>query len=223
MAISIASHRCKSAFVSLLLQVAILSSTVHALFTQTTHWNTVYIQKNSHGTFCYLPDALTGPRETTCKGIGADFVSVLEVHLNQGLSIAYYNGVDNTFLGGADYSLPVGPTMPIIRLCVSGRAGDGIYLGTLCLNAIGDNVLGNYPFCQVAVAQKSVTDGCYQPLNMTRTASYTRVPSGSGTYISGGYPTNATSGGTSRFGDCIFKIVAILLACIGVLFRLLCQ
>ena len=175
-------------FFSTLLRFLLIFSTIRtscALFSQTTRWYGVSIQKNSQGTFCYLPVA-NAVRETACKGSSADFASVLDVHLNQGLSIAYYNGVDNAILGGSNYSLPAGPNMPIIRLCVSGRAGDGYYRETLCVNAIEDNRLSapNNPSCQVAVAQKFVSDGCYEPSN---------APMSTFTSVRGGYTTTWTT------------------------------
>jgi hypothetical protein len=115
---------------------------------------------------------------------------VLNVHLNQGLSIAYYNGIDNALLGGADYSLPAPANMPIIRLCVSGQAGDGYYYETICVNAVADNVLANTPYCEVALGQKQVTDGCYVP-NVTWTAPSS---TGAATYTAGAYGGSGSGG-----------------------------
>src|SRR6266568_4932661 len=172
---------------STLLRLLLIFSTIptsFALFSQTTRWHGVSIQKNSQGTFCYVPEA-NAVRETACKGSGAaDFATVLDVHLNQGLSIAYYNGVDNAILGGSNYSLPAGPNIPIIRLCVSGKAGDGHYRETVCVNAVEDNRLSNSPYCQVAVAQKLVSDGCYEP---------STAPVSTFTSVRGGYTTTWTT------------------------------
>ena len=138
---------------------------IHARFTRTTCWyNEGYdcVQRNAAGTWCYIPN-ISGGGATACTGpispTDADFASVLAVHLAQGLSIAHYNGIDNSFLGGANYSIPADPG--IIRLCVSGQSGDGGYQ-TLCQNAADDNSLGG-PNCQVVLGQKNVTDGCYPP------------------------------------------------------------
>ena len=115
------------------------------------------IMQNGEGTWCYFP-ALGETRATVCDGGDVDFTRVLGVHSRQGLSIAYYNGVDNTLLGGADWPLPANPG--VVRLCVSGATGAGTYQ-TLCVNAVADNNLSNSPYCRVAVGQDNVTDGCY--------------------------------------------------------------
>lgn len=142
-----------------LLLVALSISAVLGRFTQPTCWYNLCVQQNAAGTWCYIPQS-GDTRATTCTGSGADMATVLDVHLRQGLSIAYYNGVGNEFLGGASYSLPA--NHGIIRLCVSGRAGDGNY-ETLCVDASADNVLSGSPYCQVALPQDNVTDGCYDP------------------------------------------------------------
>jgi len=181
-----------NAGLNLLIRVALILSTLQtsfALFSQTTRWYTVSVQRNSQGAWCYLPVA-NAVREVSCKGTTSDFASVMNVHLNQGLSIAYYNGIDNVLLGGANYSLPVGANMPIIRLCVSGRGGDGYYYETICVNAVADNTLANTPYCQIALGQKQVTDGCYEP-NVVRTASSI------GSSGPGVASCTAVSGGTS--------------------------
>jgi hypothetical protein len=84
----------------------------------------------------------------------------MEVHLSQGFSIAFYNGVDNTFLGGANFSVPANPG--IMRMCVSGQAGNG-QLKTVCVNVLVDNAYESTDFCEVARGQQNVTDGCYNP------------------------------------------------------------
>ena len=165
--------------------------TSFAMFSQTTRWDGVSVQKNSQGTWCYLPTAGYPVRTVACTGTSSDFASVLDVHLKQGLSIAYYNAIDNTLLGGANYSLPVGANMPIIRLCASGLGGDGYYYETICTNAAADNVLANYPYCQVALGQKAVTDGCYDPSKVGRVA----VSSAGDAMCTG------VSGGSSMSGD----------------------
>ena len=140
---------------------------IHSRFTKTTCWtgqNTACIQQNAAGAWCYIPDISTGIVSTSCTGTGrpndADFATVLEVHLAQGLSVAYYNGIDNSLLGGADYSIPSNPG--VIRLCASGQSGDRNDQ-TICLNALADNTFGGDPYCQVTRGQKNVTDGCYSP------------------------------------------------------------
>ena len=178
------------ALIRLGLVVSILQ-TSFALFSQTTHWTGLTIQKNSQGAWCFLPWAAYPVRTVACTGSSSDFATVLDVHLNQGLSIAYYNGIDNTLLGGANYSLPVEANMPIIRLCVSGLAGDGYYYETICTNAVADNVWENSPACQVALGQKAVTDGCYDP-------SKVRTGGGTGTSTEGAMCTcTGVSGGSS--------------------------
>ena len=107
---------------------------------------------------CYVPDGTTAI--TPCSGYGhADLATVFQAHLKQDLSIAYYNGVDNTRLGGVDFNVPTDGT--IIRLCLSGLATRGDYW-TLCLDAVGDNELAGSPVsCKLRQAPASVSDGCY--------------------------------------------------------------
>ena len=147
--------------------LAYYMATVHARFTKTTCWNsqkTACIQQNAAGAWCYIPNVADGQVGTSCTGTsgftGADFATVLDVHLAQGLSVAYYNGIDNSLLGGADYLIPSDPG--VIRLCASGQAGDGSDQ-TICVNAMDDNTFGGSPYCNVMRSQKNVTDGCYTP------------------------------------------------------------
>jgi len=107
---------------------------------------------------CYVPDGTVAI--TPCSGAGhADLATVFQTHLQQDLSIAYYNAVDNTRLGGVDFDVPSDGT--IIRLCLSGQAVGGSYW-TLCLDAVGDNVLSGSPvFCKLRQVPASVSDGCY--------------------------------------------------------------
>lgn len=88
----------------------------------------------------------------------------MDIHRKQGLSIAYYSGADNTRLGGADYSVPANPG--ILRLCVSGKTGDGTSFQTLCQNVVTDNDItgaSGTPWCMLALGQDAVEDGCYTP------------------------------------------------------------
>jgi len=93
--------------------------------------------------------------------------------------------------------------MPIIRLCVSGRAGDGLYYETICVNALADNVVYNqdYPYCQVTLAQKEVTDGCYKPPGDFFKA-------GSSVSDSGAAVCTGVSGGTYTSNSAKFSIAS---------------
>ena len=157
-------HNLRNFFLRLL--AAHYVAPVHARFTRTTCWNgqnTACIQQNAAGAWCYIPDVSPGLVTTSCRGTSnyanPDFATVLEVYLAQGLSVAYYNGIDNSLLGGADYDIPSNPG--VIRLCASGQAGDGSDQ-TLCANALADNTFDGRN-CQVILGQKNVTDGCYSP------------------------------------------------------------
>jgi len=132
-----------------------------ARFTQAVCAGLDCVEKNSNGTWCYLPQAGEADGATTCTGTAVDLSSVLLAHLAQDLSIAYYNPLDNTRLGGSDY--PVSPDVGITRLCLSGKAGDGT-VQTRCVNAIGDNSIDAYYYkiCEVSLAPAAVIDGCYQ-------------------------------------------------------------
>jgi hypothetical protein len=144
---------------------------VQARFNLETCWSKDCIRQNDEGTWCYFPPP-GETRATVCDSRGADFTTVLGVHRRQGFSIGYYNGVDNALLGGADWSLPANPG--VVRLCVSGATGAGTYQ-TLCVNAVADNTLSNSPYCQVALGQDNVTDGCYI-YHSTTTSKATATP-----------------------------------------------
>lgn len=185
-----------------ILALALLASCcvapLHARFTQTTCWtgeNTECNEQNTRGSWCYVPTSgLT--IATTCTGTSADFASVLEVHLAQGLSVAYYSGIDNALLGGGDYPIPSNPG--VIRLCMSGRSGDGNPY-TLCVNALADNAFGNHPYCQVIRGQENVTDGCYASVVAAHgPSSVVSVPvsGSSSTSSSGPISTPAHTSGT---------------------------
>lgn len=144
----------------LILPVILAVSTLTAArFTQTTCWGNNCVQKNSAGTWCYIP-AAGATRATTCTGAAVDFANVLEAHLAQGLSVAYYNGAGDSFLGGADSE--IGDNPGVVRLCMSGQSGDGNFQ-TTCVNVSADNTIPTTGGCTVIAAQREVTDGCYDP------------------------------------------------------------
>lgn len=181
----------------------------HARFTTATCVYTECIQQNAAGAWCYiLVSGLT--RDTSCNGDGnesPEFATVLEVHLAQSLSIAYYNGVDNTFLGGANY--PISATPGIIRLCASGMSGDG-NLQTLCVNAVADNAFANRPYCHVLRGQNNVSDGCYNPNQVVHPPTITTP------YASFGGPTvtvTVTRSSDARINT-VLTLGALLLATI---------
>lgn len=142
------------------------------------------VQRNSQGTWCYSPEAIsvTTAAMTSCQGEHVELQGALQSHLNQNLSIAYYNGVDNKWLGGVDYSVPT--ASGIVRMCLSNSAGDGM-LQTLCFNVAGDNSVDGFPFCLVAGGPPVVSDGCY-PEKFSVYASATNTPT---YYSTARYPT----------------------------------
>jgi len=92
------------------------------------------VQRNTANTsWCYVPNAVDTVA-TACIGEHLDLANVVDVHAAQDLSIAYYNGADDKRLGGADWPFPNGTG--IYRLCLSGRAGEGL-VQTLCFNVGG--------------------------------------------------------------------------------------
>lgn len=151
--------------VVLILLLAFQSTFVHGLFTKTSCYGSNCVQQDSRGRWCYVPDPRSST-DVTCKGgyaRDASMSAVMAVHLKQGLSIAYYSGVDNSLLGGADFPFP--SSGGIVRICMSGKAGDGSYQ-TFCENIHQDNDiygLTGDPFCIIAVGQDFVSDGCYVP------------------------------------------------------------
>ncbi|KDR77617.1 hypothetical protein GALMADRAFT_138697 [Galerina marginata CBS 339.88] len=87
----------------------------------------------------------------------------MEVHLKQGLSIAFYNTVDRGRMGGADFSFP--PNTAYLHLCLSGKAGDGTF-HTECVNIHQNNDIfpvSGEAACIIGVGQDFVSDGCYVP------------------------------------------------------------
>lgn len=166
--------RQSSKFFSLNMTLCICLSIQGALarFTLETCWGKDCILRTPQNTLCFIPSAAVAA--TQCTQTHADFASVLKVHLGQDLSIAYYNGVDNTRLGGIDYTVPGDGS--IIRLCLSGQAVDGSF-ATLCLNAVGDNRLEGSSWCEVGLVPKAVSDGCYSTA-VTSTATTTAYKNG---------------------------------------------
>ena len=199
---------------------------IYARFTRTTCWtnqNTACIQQNAAGAWCYVPNVYDGQVGTSCTGTShftaTDFATVLEVHLAQGLSVAYYNGIDNSLLGGSDYSIPSNPG--VIRLCASGQDGDGSDQ-TICVNALADNTFAGSPYCNVMSGQKNVTDGCYSPNGIVHSPSSITSSPGSvstsspGSTNSGSSHTPAQANGAqslnSMFHSALLLCLPVILA-----------
>ena len=153
-----------------------------AAFNQATGWTGNWVERNNAtGRWCYYP-AVGQSTDTTCTG-NYGFQPTLEAHLKTTEAIGYYD-VTNQRLGGAEY--PVVPGAGKVTYCLSGRAPDGTYQ-TNCKIAMRDNYIGmtygdDYRvICLVNVAQKVVTDGCYEPYgsfapNTTSSSSSVFVP-----------------------------------------------
>ena len=115
----------------LVLIILLVQSTQGRFIQATCRAGTRYcVQQNSQGKWCYSTEAVHVVA-MDCPGAHLELQGVLDNHLKQDLSIAYYNGVDNTRLGGVDYA--VNTTTGIVRLCLSNAAGDGL-LQTFCMN-----------------------------------------------------------------------------------------
>ena len=150
------------AAIFLLLHLSLLVRNSASRFTQAVCRPTtrLCVQRNTANTsWCYVPGAVDTVA-TDCIGDHLDLANVVKVHAAQDLSIAYYNGADDKLLGGADWPFPIGAG--IYRLCVSGRAGEGL-VQTLCFNVAGDNTLDGNPYCSVTYGPQVVSDGCYLP------------------------------------------------------------
>jgi hypothetical protein len=155
--------------------------TVYAAFTQTAcdqDDEIGCVQRNANGTWCYYP--IYSPTQTACSGssfstTNSEYQGVLNVHIAQGLSVAYYGG-DLTILGGADYSLPAGAG--IVYLCASGEIGVGQF-ETVCMTATKDNSIATdgFDFCAVGIPQQSVTDGCYNPNSFVQSNGTSEITS----------------------------------------------
>lgn len=146
--------------------LALLAVPSHCAFTlpTTVPYAKDAVQQNTAGTWCFYP-ATKNVHNLACSGVRSDqrteFTSVLNAHLNQTISIGYY-ALDDSRLGGAEWVLTT--TAGPVRICLSGRAGDGTY-ETRCGNVDADNSLGNDSgrICRLAVGQTAVKDGCYEP------------------------------------------------------------
>jgi hypothetical protein len=137
---------------------------LNAAFTLPTSYTENVVQETANKTWCYYP-AAGQTRDVSCTG---DFTMVSQVHLNTTTSIGYY-APDNSRYGGAEWPVPqVNPGR--VTLCVSGRAQDGSYQ-TACMFVTADNSLPISGGCWIAVAQKTVTDGCYVPGQLPYTTS----------------------------------------------------
>ena len=136
-------------------------------FTKPTNYYGDTIQQNANGTWCYFPIA-GDVRATTCSG---DFAMVSLVHLNTTTSIGYY-GPDTRRYGGPEWPVPAASDEKV-TLCASGGVQDGTYR-TICMFVTADNSLPESGGCNIAVEQKTVTDGCYNPSRIV-----TPIPSSS--------------------------------------------
>lgn len=156
-----------------------------ARFTSRTCWiesPTYCVTRSANdGAWCYYPtEGLPyGTISTSCLDDGerhgsSTFAFVMENHLKQNVSIAYYSaGSDATFLGGPDWPVPSGGGP--VRLCLSGLGGDGIYR-TSCTTVSADNTLpdsNEVSWCSVNIAQPDLQDGCYPaPASPTHTSPF---------------------------------------------------
>lgn len=162
---------------------------VQAAFNQTganTTWEGNSIQPNNAGTFCYYP-APNQTQNTYCIGGHSSdptFQQIINTHLSlpQGWSIAYYDP-NNAVLGDQKFAVIEGKGT---RECLSGRAADGSYQ-TLCQATNYDNnIVEPGSYCQVALGQKYVSDGCYTAMpdviSSSTTSSATSTSSSSGAF-----------------------------------------
>lgn len=155
-----------------LIQTAIffaLSPLCHSAFNNQSDprwcWDYNCVEEKSPGKICYYP-AGGQAKSTFCSGgssVNAAFQTVLDTHLNQSLSIAYYSPITNEQLGGVNYTLTHTLTPGTnVTLCLSGQVGKSNEYQTLCEPAEFDNdITLPGPWCYVTVAQHYVSDGCY--------------------------------------------------------------
>lgn len=128
-------------------------------------WNYNCVREDTPGNICYYP-AGSQTNSTFCSGghsLDFAFETVLGTHLNQTLSIAYYDPNTYVKLGGVNYSLSgLNTNTSNVTLCLSGQVGHSNEYQTMCESAKYDNDItlpGSY--CLVDVAQHVVSDGCY--------------------------------------------------------------
>jgi len=154
-------------FPRVLLLILLVQSSQSRFIQATCRAGTRYcVQQNSQGTWCFLTETVHVVA-TDCPDSHLELQGAVDAHLKQDLSIAYYNGADNTRLGGVDYQMNAAGG--IVRLCLSNKAGDGL-LQTLCLNVGADNSVDGFPYCLVTLGPPISSDGCYTPDAATSSA-----------------------------------------------------
>jgi len=130
-------------------------------------WDYNCVKEESPGKICYYP-AGNQTDDTFCSGgysVDSSYETILETHLNQSLSIAYYSPTTGARLGGVNYSLSSLAPNTNVTLCLSGQVGHANEYQTMCEVAEYDNDItlpGSY--CVVSVAQHFVSDGCYKAM-----------------------------------------------------------
>jgi hypothetical protein len=130
-------------------------------------WAANCVAEKKPGLVCYYP-AGNQTLATACTGghyLDTGHQAVVNAHLAQSWSIAYYALLTNEHLGGTNYSLAAnlaGYPNQTITVCLSGQIGNNNAWQTLCAPANFDNDI-TYPgaYCQVALGQHYVSDGCY--------------------------------------------------------------
>jgi len=152
---------------SLLFLLFVAALPADTAFTRPARWKLDDIEQTYAGSWCYRPGASSNSRghcsNSTLKGL-------LHVHIKNdhgaGLSIAYYDPVDGSAIGGASWAswdtvaLPVG-------VCMSDQVDGLEACTTTCRFSIADNdhdtPSSHLWECAVNQAQLRVADGCYTP------------------------------------------------------------
>ena len=149
-----------------------MPSPAYAAFTRDALWKLDEIRHNYAGSFCFQPGTV---HERTCTN--DTLASLMSAHINNtrgaGLSIAYYDLVDYSTLGGAswngwnDTTLPSGLCMTGAENSPSTRTTNGPQYLTVCRFADRDNdhdvPSAHVQECAIALPQAFVEDGCYVP------------------------------------------------------------
>lgn len=137
-----------------------------AAFTRPTHWKLNSIEPTYAGTPCFHP----GPDPAFTRSCSNTTLSaLLNAHINNnhgaGLSIAYYDLLDISVLGGAGWT-DWDDVAPPVGVCMSGAVTglDNIY-STTCRFSVTDDdhdiPSAHTEECSVGRPQLRVIDGCY--------------------------------------------------------------
>src|SRR5262245_7626751 len=147
-------------FLYTLVALLLCARPAFSAFNTTVTWAGDVIRQNAQGTWCYYPNSrpVGGLTCSGGQGLEPQYSGVLTAHLAATVSIGYYDQ-GYTRLGGAEWPIP--PGIGSVFLCASGRRPEGGAYLSFCERVSQDNEFQTPSWCEVALGQAVVTDGCY--------------------------------------------------------------